>query len=326
VSREATVQTFDMAAVALNEDWGAHLDGKQIQRWAEAVGHRLVQDRYRELREALSGRPPRPPANAPALLVIGLDGGRVQMREKDAQTGSRWREDKVATVTTYRPGDGAEVKPQHLVTTHVGTMEKSEMFGKLARVEAQRRGMDQAGQVLVMGDGGNWIDPIVEREFPGAVRILDYAHASEHVHDCARALHGPESPAAARMGDRLEGWMYEGQTERVITELEAEAKRLGPVREEDGPEHPRRVLSANAGYFRKNLAHMNYPEYRRRGWPIGSGNVESGIKQFNKRVKGTEQFWQPTGIEAILALRGLWLSQDQRWKHYWLARPAYKPA
>jgi hypothetical protein len=102
-----------------------------------------------------------------------------------------------------------------------------------------------------------------------------------------------------------------------------------PVRKEDSAEHPRRVLAANVGYFRKNLAHMDYPAYRRKGWPIGSGNVESGIKQFNKRVKGTEQFWQPTGVEAILALRGLWLSpmsQDNRWKRYWLSRPAYRPA
>jgi len=326
VSREAASQTFDLAAAALNEDWGANLDGKQVQRWAQAVGRRLVQERNRELREALCGRPPAAPANAPVLLVIGLDGGRVQMREKDAETGSRWREDKVATVTTYTPGDGLERKPEPLVTTHLGTMEKAEMFGRLARVEAQRRGMDRAGQVLVLGDGGNWIDPVVEREFTGAVRILDYAHASEHVHDCARAVHGPESAAAVRMGERLEGWMYAGGTERVIVELEAEAQRLGPAREEDGPEHPRRVLSANAGYFRKNAKHMDYPEYRRRGWPIGSGNVESGIKQFNKRVKGTEQFWQPEGVEAMLALRGLLLAQDERWKRYWLARPAYRAA
>lgn len=326
VSREATVQTFDMAAVALNEDWRVHLDGKQVQRWAESVGRRLVQERNAELREAQCGRPPASPANAPALVVIGLDGGRVQMREKDAETGSRWREDKVATVTTYLAGDGDQVKPKPLVTTHVGTMEKAEMFGRLARVETQRRGVDRAGQVLVIADGGNWIDPIVEREFSGAVRILDYAHAAEHVNDCARALYGPESAAAVRVGERWEGWMYEGQTRRMIAALEAGVRVLGPAREEDGPEHPRRVLAANIGYFRKNLAHMNYPEYRRKGWPIGSGNVESGIKQFNKRVKGTEQFWQPKGVEAILALRSLWLSQDQRWQSYWPSRPAYKPA
>lgn len=326
MSREATVQAFDMAAEALNEDWGTQLDGKQIQRWAEAVGHRMVEERAAELREAQCGRPPASPANAPALLVVGMDGGRVQMKEKDAETGSRWREDKVATVTTYLAGDGVQVKPKPLVTTHVGTMEKAEMFGRLTRVECQRRGIDRAEQVLVIADGGNWIDPIVEREFAGAVRILDYAHASEHIHDCAKALHGPESAMAARLGNLWESWMYHGQTERVIAALEAKLRVLGPAREDDGPDHPRRVLAANVGYFRKNLAHMNYPEYRRKGWPIGSGNVEAGIKQFNKRVKGTEQFWQPAGVEPILALRALWLSRDQRWTRYWLSRPAYKPA
>ena len=64
---------------------------------------------------------------------------------------------------------------------------------------------------------------------------------------------------------------------------------------------------------------MNYPEYRRRGWPIGSGVVESAVKQFNKRVKGTEQFWQERGVEPILALRSLWQSNDHRWPNHWNA-------
>ena len=42
------------------------------------------------------------------------------------------------------------------------------------------------------------------------------------------------------------------------------------------------------------------------------------VKQFNKRVKGSEQFWTPAGAESILALRALWLSQDDRWHHCWL--------
>lgn len=93
-----------------------------------------------------------------------------------------------------------------------------------------------------------------------------------------------------------------------------------------GPEDPRRVLASNVSHFRRNAPHMRCSEYRGRGWPVGSGNVESGIKQFNKRVKGTEQFWQPPGAEAILCLRGLWLDQDHRWRRYWNSRPAHKRA
>ena len=68
---------------------------------------------------------------------------------------------------------------------------------------------------------------------------------------------------------------------------------------------------------------MNYPEYRAKGWPIGSGETEAGVKQFNKRVKGTEQFWDEKGIEPILCLRAAWISQDERWTSYWANRPAY---
>ena len=61
-------------------------------------------------------------------------------------------------------------------------------------------------------------------------------------------------------------------------------------------------------------------------WPIGSGVTESGVKQFNKRVKGTDQFWNESGVEAILALRAQWLSQDDRWNRYWTTRPAHQQA
>ena len=92
---------------------------------------------------------------------------------------------------------------------------------------------------------------------------------------------------------------------------------------QDGPDHPRRLLHQNVGYFTKHREHMNYPEYRKRGWPIGSGVTEATVKQFNKRVKGSEQFWREERVEPILMLRALWISQDERWSKYWTNRSAY---
>ncbi len=76
------MHSFDQAALALNEDWGTHLDGKQIQRWAEAIGRTVVSARDAEVGAFEQGNRPPTPANAPVLLVIGMDGGRVQTREK----------------------------------------------------------------------------------------------------------------------------------------------------------------------------------------------------------------------------------------------------
>jgi len=43
-------------------------------------------------------------------------------------------------------------------------------------------------------------------------------------------------------------------------------------------------------------------------------------------VKGAGQFWSQAGVETILALRALWLSQDDRWNRYWSTRPAHQRA
>ncbi len=327
MAREGALHSFDQAAMALNEDWGTHWDGKQIQRWSEALGRTVMLERDAEARAYEQGCRPASPLNPPELLVIGMDGGRVQTREKQGGNGSRWREDKVAAITSYLPGDGTpEHPPQPLVTTYVATMGKTEACGKLVHVEAERRGLRQAKIVLVMGDAGNWIDPLSARERLHDHRIVDYYHAAEHLYEAARASLGRDAPEALALAQQLKDHLWHGQLDEVIAILKTHADRLGPPRDTDGPNHPRRVVANNVGYFEKHRHPMDYPTYRRKGWPIGSGVTESAVKQFNKRVKGTEQFWSEPGVETILSLRALWLSQDERWARYWKNRPAYSKA
>jgi hypothetical protein len=260
LSREAAIQPFDQAARAMAIDWGMTMHGRQVQRWSQALGGSLVARRDREvLAYQEQGVRPPSPANEPALLVIGMDGGRVQSKEKDEQTGSRWREDKVCTLTTYLPGDGREKEAQPLVTTTVATMRDAAAFGPMVRIEAERRGVRQARQILALCDGGNWIDPLLTLLFGTLVRIIDWCHASEHLWDAARAAFGANTPEAAMWGERWEAYLWDGKVEKVIEALTAQSERLGAPREGDGPEHPRRVLAQNMGYFTKHKEHMRYP-------------------------------------------------------------------
>ena len=107
VCRESVQKSFDEAARSLNVDWQMTLDGKQLQRWSETLGRGMVAQRDRQTQAYRQGRYPEGPANPPTLLVIGMDGGRFQGREKNPDTDSRWKEDKVLTVSSYVPGDGA---------------------------------------------------------------------------------------------------------------------------------------------------------------------------------------------------------------------------
>jgi hypothetical protein len=322
VAREAATHSFDDGARALNIDWATHFDGKQIQRWGEALGQTLVAERHEQLELFDLGQLPACKENEHELLVIGMDGGRVQTREKSEETGSRWKEDKVLTLTSCLKGDGQEKPPAKLVTTCIATMQDAHAFGEMARLEAEKRGIRRAVEVIGIHDGGNWIDPLWETHFAAHPRVLDYYHAAEHLHQAARAACASNLQAADQLAENWVTLLWEGQRDELIEQLAQTSQRAGEPLETDPQNHPRKVLATNAGYFKKHREHIDYPAYRARGWPIGSGITESGVKRFGKRVKGSEQFWNVSGVEAILALQSKWLSEDEESTYYWLGRPA----
>jgi hypothetical protein len=284
LAREAADKTFDPAARSLNIDWDMNLDGKQVQRWAQALGNSVIAQRTAEANALERGVRPMPPANAPDLLVVGLDGGRVQGREKGQDGKIAWHEDKVCTVSSYLRGDGKEPdeggrEPQKLLTTHVATMGDAKEIALLARVEAERRGLRQAVDVVVMGDFAKWIDTAADERLAGCPRIGDYEHATEHLWEAPCAAVGPDapqSPAVAILENQLETLLYNGKTEQLIQRLREQATALGPVQETDGPQHPRRILESEIGFFERKKQYMNYTVYHRRGWPIDSGNSDAG--------------------------------------------------
>ena len=74
-------------------------------------------------------------------------------------------------------------------------------------------------------------------------------------------------------------------------------------------------LPDHARYFRVHQRRMQYQEFRDDGYPIGSGTVESAIKQFKARLAGPGMRWSPSGARQMLLLRASVLdsSFDARW-------------
>jgi len=70
------------------------------------------------------------------------------------------------------------------------------------------------------------------------------------------------------------------------------------------------------GYLEHNRDRMDYPRYRRQGLPWTTSHVESTVKVFNRRVKGSEKFWSEAGAEEILQVRAAFLSEDGRLDRY----------
>ncbi len=80
------------------------------------------------------------------------------------------------------------------------------------------------------------------------------------------------------------------------------------------------MVSEALGYLRNNTQRMRYDEYRMAGLPTTSSHMESTVKLFNRRVKGTEKFWSEAGAETILQLRADYLSATEPLEAYWQNR------
>jgi hypothetical protein len=55
---------------------------------------------------------------------------------------------------------------------------------------------------------------------------------------------------------------------------------------------------------------MQYAEFREQGYPIGSGTVESAVKQFKARLTGPGMRWNRPNAETMFVIRGAVLAAD----------------
>lgn len=61
---------------------------------------------------------------------------------------------------------------------------------------------------------------------------------------------------------------------------------------------------------------MNYKEIADRGWPIGSGAVESACRVSQCRFNGPRQFWTQEGLLHLSAVEEA--RNNDHWDELWL--------
>ena len=149
--------------------------------------------------------------------------------------------------------------------------------------------------------------------------MLDILHALSYSLAAARAVSDNEADAR----DKYDQWaarIWEGRVDDVIDELTAYGTKLGEPPSDARNDDPREIIRVSRGYYENHADRMNYPHYRREGFPLTSSLMESTVKQVSRRVEGTEKYWSSAGGEAILRLRGEYLSEDSPMRSYWTNR------
>jgi hypothetical protein len=296
--------SYEEAAADLRAYAGVEFDPRDIGRAVAALAP--------VLRQSLTTLEPAPaPPGGPApipVLYVSEDGTGVPMRRealegrpgKEEDGTARTREAKLGCVFT-QSGTDAEGKPLRDPgsTSYTGTFLGCREAGILLRQEAARRGLGRAQQVVYLGDGAAWIWENCRLNFPGAVEILDFYHATEHVGLLAKALYENEPDRAA---SRQSEWC---QTMKAASP----AAMLGEVRalleaRADWPEAKRTAIESELHYLESHAARTRYGEFRAKGYFIGSGVIEAGCKSvIGRRLKQSGMFWSLIGAEDLLSLR-----------------------
>jgi hypothetical protein len=248
------------------------------------------------------------PASGPAVQQLSLDGAMVPL------VGGEWAEVKtlaLGEVEQTTAADGS-VRIRTTALSYFSRLTDAETFRELARGELDRRGTAAATVVCAVQDGAEWQQRFVDHHRPDAVRILDFPHALEHLGTVGRAVFGAGSAAFSDwLGVQAHTFKH-GDPEQVLATL-----RTLDLTTAVDPEASRYQTEALA-YFEKRRAQITYADFRERGYPIGSGAVESANKLVvEARLKGSGMHWDRASVSPMLSLRGLLCSD--RWIAEWPA-------
>ena len=212
------------------------------------------------------------------------------------------------------------IAPTVLVKSMVATRQDAESLGKTLATAARSRGFYGAKRKAFVADGAecNWT--VQKQWFSDFVPIIDFIHVLSYVFAAATA--GRPFGQGWAVYVRWIGLVWQGSVAEVIRALEQRQEELGLPTKDESETSPRQVVADTLRYLKNNQDRMKYDEYRRLGLPITSSHVESTVKQFNRRVKGTEKFWSEEGAEALLQLRADYLSETETMEKFWQEREA----
>lgn len=281
-----------------------------VQRWGEQFQTVLAAEAEHE--KALAREWSTPQGRLPAgQMGVALDGAMLHL------IGEGWKEFKLACVFEVagrirrdrRNGDYAELGHAENLSYTVSLAEAG-AFGQQVWAEAQRRGWQWAQDSQALGDGALWIWNIRAEHFPESHELVDWYHATEHLGAAKLLLYPADSPAAQRWYHAQELTLFQGHALRIARDLTRAAERLSSSEAQE-------ALRKEAQYFQHNHRRMHYQEMRDLGWPIGSGMVESGAKQFKHRFTAPGMRWSRAGAGHLFPIRAAVMTGKPRFNELW---------
>ena len=304
---------FELASGILHQLTGVRLSEDTLWQWVQSWGQRAMARLESQLQQMQRGGLPSPEVLetpvAQMTLAIAADGVMAPFRPSvgTPQGKTVWREVKVAILA--RLGQHVTRRGKRITRLHhrrlVAVLGNIDALAPRLMLEALTQGIVDAPQVIWLSDGGRGFWGLYHRYFLWcAVGILDFYHAAGQLWGAVKAYWDGRSTQAKVQFQRWRQLLAHGETQTLLTELAQRAQT--PDLKKKAQQKLRQVYD----YFSKHQPHIDYPQFKREAFPLGSGMVESACKWLiQQRFKGVGMRWSETGFNHLLHLRLAWVNQ-----------------
>nr|WP_284707187.1 ISKra4 family transposase [Lyngbya confervoides] len=187
-----------------------------------------------------------------------------------------------------RTEQGSQWRDDKLIRLHGSVSEG--FFQDPAGLQSWYAQQPRARLITCLGDGHDGVWNVMEQLTQGVPicrQVLDWYHLKENLYKVGGSLKRLET---------VESLLWHGWVEAAIAAFEG-LNRLQAKRFQQ--------------YLRKHRHRLpDYRHYQRMGIPIGSGAVESKIKQVSARLKISGARWRPENVPKMLRLRCAYLNRS----------------
>ena len=237
------------------------------------------------------------------VLVLGIDGayvpsrpesargrrpGQARHRARRAQWRHEWREAKGFRFYLLDGERIVQVLSWHQVQN------EQDLGEALQQVKDAGVIPEEAVRLCVVCDGAEWIWKHVQALFPHARQVLDYYHCAEYLHKVAKAQY-VDPLQAQEWAEATLTRLSLGKVGQVLGGL----RRMQPTSAE-----ALKAIDNCWVYLTDHRGRTDYRTFRRGGYPLGSGGMESANKFIcHVRLKRSGAWWYEENSNQMLALR-----------------------
>ena len=244
----ATVAGTYESAAELARKMSIPIEDSTVRELVQRLGVRAEEQTQQRLKTLPQPMDPKGPSSS--LAVIMVDGYQVRHRgpdwgkQKAQKPRVEWHEQKVGVF--YHQDKNAEGVLLEKVS--LGWQGDSVELGARLNWEACRYGLGRARQTLAVADGAPWIWRLIEQRWKDAHQVLDFYHASQHLHALAQALHPTDPENRQRWVNQQCHDLRHGKQKKLLQRISRLAEGSAPAAE---------VIRREKNYFQSHSQRLN---------------------------------------------------------------------